>query len=150
MKNYFKKHKKTYQGFSIIELVAAMIIMGLLAGVATVAVTGYIKKANNESTRTNISTLETAITSFNLECSFFPASLDELINEPTSRPCRGFPAEGFLQKKEVPLDAWGNAFNYSKPGTHNPHSFDLWSNGADAEEGTSDDITNWKSDEPQS
>lgn len=146
MKKHRYQRKKQNKGFSIIELVAAMIIMGLLAGVATVAVTGYVNQAKNKATATNIATLETAIKTFNLECGFFPASLDELIAAPTSRTCRGYPTEGFLEKREVPLDAWGNAFNYSRPGTHNTQSYDLWSNGKDAEEGTSDDITNWTSE----
>lgn len=146
MYNNRKRTKKRNSGFSILELVAAMIIMGLLAGTAAVGVVRYISKAKIQSTQTTISTLETAIKTFHLECGFYPGTLEELISTPTSRTCKGFPAEGFMDKKEVPLDAWSNSFNYAKPGTHNSSSFDLWSNGPDAEEGTSDDLTNWKSE----
>lgn len=138
--------KKNNAGFSIIELVAAMIIMGLLAGTAAIGVIGYVNRAKKQATATNISTIETAIKTFHLECGFYPGTLEELISSPTSRVCKGFPAEGFLEKKEIPVDSWANSFNYAKPGTHNGDSFDLWSNGPDAEEGTSDDITNWKSE----
>ncbi|MCB0308403.1 MAG: type II secretion system major pseudopilin GspG [Bdellovibrionales bacterium] len=141
-----KNRKKTNSGFSIIELVAAMIIMGLLAGVATVSVVGYVNRAKKQAAETNINTLETAIKTFQLECGFYPSTLEELISEPTSRTCRGFPPEGFLEKKEIPSDPWDKEFNYARPGTHNAHSYDLWSNGPDGEEGTSDDVTNWKSE----
>ena len=143
-----RKSRKRNAGFSIIELVAAMIIMGLLAGTAAIGVIGYVNRAKKQSTQTNISTIETAIKTFHLECGFYPGTLEELISATTSRTCKGFPTEGFMEKKEIPNDAWGNSFNYAKPGTHNSDSFDLWSNGPDAEEGTSDDLTNWKSEAP--
>ena len=139
------RSKRNNRGFSIIELVAAMIIMGLLVGGATIAVTGYIKRAKIQSTKTTIATLETAIKTFHLECSFYPGSLEELISAPTSRTCKGFPEGGFLDRKEIPADGFDQPFNYAKPGTHNTDSYDLWSNGEDGEEGTSDDITNWTS-----
>lgn len=137
---------KSTAGFSLIELIAVVLIMGLLVGGVAIGVNRQIRKAKVQSAKTQIATLSQAISIFEMECGFLPSSLDDLIQEPSGgRRCKGYPAEGFLEKKEIPEDPWGLAFNYAKPGRFNTSGFDLWSNGQDGEEGTSDDIANWAS-----
>jgi general secretion pathway protein G len=48
--------------------------------------------------------------------------------------------------QELPDDPWGNKYQYANPGVHNPDSYDIYSYGPDQEDGTDDDIGNWKSD----
>jgi general secretion pathway protein G len=70
--------------------------------------------------------------------------LDALVNEPDD--ARSYPQGGYLQKRRVPEDPWGNPYEYEQPGQNNSHSFDLWSYGADGKpggEGVDADIGNW-------
>jgi general secretion pathway protein G len=140
------RHRKRIasRGFTLVEIMAVVFIIGLLIGIVSVGVSSRVKKARVEATRAQIASLEQAISMFHLECGFFPDGLDALITPPSSgRSCKGYPPEGFLSKKELPADAWSKPFNYAQPGTHNRDSYDLWSDGPDAEDGTSDDIPNW-------
>ena len=52
--------------------------------------------------------------------------------------------KGPYLKKALPFDPWGHPYHYCNPGTHNPDSYDLWSNGPDGTTGTEDDVINWK------
>ncbi len=144
MKHQPKKHNK---GFSLIELIAASIILALLAGGAAIGINGFLKKAKINAAKSEISTFDQAISLFHLECGFYPSDLIDLIREPSSgRTCKSYPDDGFLKKKEINTDPWNATYNYAHPGTHNTSQYDLWSNGPDGEEGTSDDITNWAQD----
>ena len=132
------------RGFTLVEIMAVVFIIGLLIGIVSVGVSGRVKKARVEATKAQIASLEQAISMFHLECGFYPDSLDALVTAPSSgRSCKGYPTEGFLSKKELPKDAWSTPFSYAQPGTHNTDSYDLWSVGPDAQDGTADDITNW-------
>jgi general secretion pathway protein G len=150
MNNRMKKYARVSRerGFSLVEIMAVVFIMGLMIGVVSLGVASRVKKARLEATKAQIASLEQAISMFHLECGFYPDALESLVGPPSSgRTCKGYPPEGFLSKKEVPVDPWGKAFNYAQPGTHNRDGYDLWSAGPDAEDGTSDDITNWASEQ---
>jgi len=138
-------------GFTLVELIAVMIILGLLGSVVTIGISGQIKRARTQTTNTQISQIGQAISTFHLDCGFYPTSIQDLLTEPTSRVCKGFTAGGYLEAKgaaarEIPTDPWGNPYGYSAPGVHNPESYDLWSYGADGEDGTPDDISNWSTE----
>jgi general secretion pathway protein G len=76
--------------------------------------------------------------------------LDALILEPSSDPApRNFQPGGYIQGGALPADPWGEPYQYRAPGEHNPHSFDLWSlgaDGADGGDGLDADIGNWAGD----
>ena len=141
-----KNRKAKQRGFTLVELMAVILIIGLIAGTATIAVSKRIKKARIQSTITQISQFGQSIATFHMDCGFYPSSLDDLIREPTGgKKCRGY--SPILNKKEIPQDPWKNDYNYQSPGIHAAESYDIWSNGPDGEEGTSDDITSWAVDE---
>ena len=143
-RNYRRKIRTT--GFTLIELMAVMVILGLLAGVVTIGITKQVQKAKEKTTVTQIAQLEQALSAFHLDCGFYPSAIDSLINPASSsRKCKGYTPGGYLSKKEIPSDPWGNGYNFQSPGVNNPDTYDLWSNGADGEEGTSDDIKSWSS-----
>jgi len=89
-----------------------------------------------------------ALDTFKLDNGFYPSTeqgLDALIKKPTKgRIPDKYPEEGYLRKDTIPKDPYGNNFNYTYPGQINIDYFDLWSNGVDQEEGTSDDIANFR------
>ncbi|MFH1261927.1 MAG: type II secretion system major pseudopilin GspG [Pseudomonadota bacterium] len=146
----FRKRNIGTRGFTLVEIMAVVFIIGLLVGIVGVGVNSRIKKARIEAMKAQVASLEQAISMFHLECGFYPDALESLVKPPAGgRTCKGYPSDGFLRKSEVPSDAWGKPFVYSQPGTHNRDSYDLASAGPDGEEGTADDIGNWSAEQTE-
>jgi general secretion pathway protein G len=142
-----KKRKLRRQaGFTLVEIMAVTFILALLAGGAVLGINKMVQKARVNATISQIANFGSAISAFHLECGSYPTSLNDLITAPSGRGCKGYPAGGFLEKKEIPDDPWSTSYNFVSPGIHNPDGYDLWSNGPDKEDGTSDDVTNWSSE----
>lgn len=140
-------------GFTLIEIMAVVLIMGLLAGLVGVAIFGQIDSARVTTTQTQMKQIEQALTFYQMDNGRFPTTeqgLEALVREPAIGPePRNYRPGGYLQGDQVPRDAWGNPYQYENPGQHNPESFDLWSLGADGAPGGSDtdaDIGNWSED----
>jgi general secretion pathway protein G len=138
------------RGFTLIEIMAVVVIMGLLMGIVGTAVFTQIEKARVNTTRAQIEQLEAALTFYQMDNGRFPTTeqgLQARVERPTSAPePRSYNPAGYLKKRQVPLDGWGNPYQYAMPGTNNPESFDLWSLGADGQPGGSDtdaDLGNW-------
>ncbi len=112
-------------GFSLIELMVVITIIGLLAGIVGVNVVGRLKVANIQTTKAQIINIENAIKTHKMEKRRLPDSLEDLVGE-----------DGFLDSDEVPRDAWGNEFMYEPQGRSD---FILISLGADAVEGGEDE-----------
>lgn len=143
---WINRKAKLQRGFSLIEIMAVIILIAGITAVAIPNITGAIARGKRNTTMANISALENAISQFELECSFVPTSLDDLIEAPTARRCKGYPDGGFLRGGKIPLDGWNNEFSYSKPGVKNPKSYDIWSDGKDIDD-DSDNIGNWEDED---
>ena len=140
-------------GFTLIEIMAVVLIMGFLAGIVGVAVVAQIDKARVTTTRTQIKQLEAALTIFQMENGFFPSTdqgLEALVEEPTGgREVRNYREGGYLQGGVVPLDAWQSPYQYESPGQIN-RDYDIWSLGADGVPGGTGvdaDIGNWSNED---
>lgn len=135
-------------GFTLIEIMAVVVIMGMLMATLAVGISGQIDKARISTTRAKIIRLEQALEFYQMDNARFPTGdqgLDALAHKPSSPPIpRAFTPGGYI-KTEGLTDPWGQPFQYRIPGTNNPHSFDLWSVGPDGVEG-GDDIANWTID----
>jgi general secretion pathway protein G len=139
-------------GFTLIEIMAVVLIMGFLAGIVGVAVFGQLDKARVTTAQTQIKSLENALAFYQMDNGHFPSAeqgLEALVRPPTSGPQpRNYRPGGYLQGGQVPLDPWGNPFQYESPGQINTNSFDLWSFGADGRpggDGVNAEIGNWSS-----
>lgn len=136
-------------GFTLIEIMVVVVIIGLLAGLVGVNVLNRLKKAQIQATATQIANLSSALDNFHLDNGFYPTTeqgLDSLVSKPSvGKIPKNFPQGGYLRQKSLPLDPWKNDYNYLSPGTNNPDSYDLWSFGPDQQEGTDDDVANWES-----
>ena len=140
-------------GFTLIEIMAVVLIMGMLAGIVGVAVIGQIDGARVKTTETQIKQIESAIAFYQMDNGRPPSTeqgLQALVTKPTIGPePRNYRSGGYLKGNKLPVDGWQNDFQYQFPGTNNPESFDLWSLGADGTPGGSDnnaDIGNWDGD----
>ena len=137
-------------GFTLIEIMAVVIIMGLLAGVVGVAIFGQLDTARVNTTRTQMKQIEQALAFYQMDNGRFPSTeqgLRALVEQPTIGPePRNYRPGGYLQGGRLPTDAWGGDYQYEYPGSNNTEGFDIWSFGADGQPGGTDvdaDIGNW-------
>lgn len=122
-------------GFTMVELMAVLVIIGLLAGVVAVNVVGKIDKARVTQTKANLKLLHNSVTQFKLDTGEYPSEevgLMELIEQPGD--VEGWDPGGYLETTEIPKDGWKNDFYYMLyPESGKP--FVIISYGADGEEG---------------
>lgn len=127
------------KGFTMVELTIAVVGAGVLAGlVLPILLTKPYIDTQMEKTQAHISMLETIIGLYFMDVGEYPETLNDLVG-PNGDPKWKGP---YLKKKEIPKDAWGRVFIYNPDGVMGAN-FDLFSPGADGQEGTEDDITNW-------
>jgi general secretion pathway protein G len=122
-------------GFTLIEILIVVAIIGLIATLIAPNLIGRFERSKEEITKAQVEMLSSATQSFMLDMSRLPNTLDELVNS-TDPKWRG----PYLSKQRLPKDPWGRDYQYKCPGDHGP--FDLYSLGP---EGTLGDksITNW-------
>lgn len=132
-------------GFTLIELMVVMIILGLLAALVAPKVFNKLGKANTNAAYAQIELLGTALDSFRLDVGRYPTTSEGL--EALIKPVSG--DEGwhgpYLKKSEIPLDPWRNPYHYECPGNHG--DYDLYSYGkdnAEGGEGEDSDLVSWK------
>ena len=136
------------RGFTLIELMVVIVILGLLATVVTLNVMPSQDRAMVEKARADIAVLEHSLETYRLDNLAYPSSgqgLAALQRAPQdlSQPQRYRPG-GYVRR--LPADPWGNPYQYRQPG-NDGRSFDVWSQGADGADGGSDDnadIGNWQ------
>jgi general secretion pathway protein G len=124
------------KGFTLIELMLVVIIIGVLVSMVVPRLAGRSEEARISAARADINAnISTALDLYELDNGKYPDSLDVL----TVKTAAG---KGPYLKKR-PQDPWGNAYGYKSPGEHSP-DYDLYSFGPDAKEGGDDDIGNWE------
>ena len=138
-------------GFTLIELMVVIVILGILAGLIVPRIMGRPEEAKQLKAKMQIQSLETALKLYKLDNGFYPDT-EQGLAALTAPPSSGkipnsWRKGGYLEKGKVPMDPWGNAFVYISPGTHS--DYDLTSFGADGIRGgeeTERDINNWELD----
>jgi len=146
-----RENKNGESGFTLIELMVVIVILGLLAGLILPRFIGQSDTAKRQVASTQIATLETALKMYKLDNGSYPTTeqgLKALVEAPTAGTLpKNWRKGGYLEKGKIPKDPWKNEFIYVCPGSHG--DFDLSSLGADGEVGGADfdkDINNWEVD----
>jgi general secretion pathway protein G len=136
-------------GFTLIEILVVVLIIGLLSAVLATNLIGRADDAKIQLAATQIRNLEQSLELYRLDNGRYPTGeqgLAALVREPTSEPRpRRYPPGGYV-KRDALQDPWGAPYEYVFPGENNSHSFDLSSFGADGlegGEGNNADIANW-------
>ncbi|MFP4662094.1 MAG: type II secretion system major pseudopilin GspG [Halanaerobiales bacterium] len=149
MGNVSKNKNKREEAFTLIEILIAIVIVAAFLAVVGPELFSRISQSNQTAAGNQIDVFKVALNNYRLDNGRYPTNqqgLKALIEEPTTPPLPGDWNGPYLEKKEIPLDPWGNEYQYRIPGRHNTHKYDLWSNGKDGIEGGSDedaDVTNW-------
>ena len=135
-------------GFTLIELMVVIVILGILAGLIIPRIMGRPEEARRMKARVQIESIETALKLYKLDNGNYPSTeqgLQALVEAPaTGELAKSWREGGYLEKGKVPKDPWGNDYIYLSPGTRG--DFDLISYGADGTaggEGKNEDINNW-------
>ena len=129
-------------GFTLIEIMVVIIILGLLATLVIPNITGYTEKAKVEKAKADIASLEGALELFRADNGFFPTTeqgLDALVVKPSTGRIPSKWMEGGYFRKGIPFDPWGNHYVYFAPGRRG-ESFEIVSLGADGQE-SDDDVS---------
>lgn len=134
------------KGFTLIEILVVVIIIGILAALVIPKYAGRTEQARIAAAKTQINTLfSSALDMYEADNGNYPSTeqgLQALRVQPNTEPVPKNWKGPYLQK-DVPVDPWGNSYVYTCPGTHNPSGYDLYSLGPDGQEGTDDDIASW-------
>jgi general secretion pathway protein G len=140
-----KTYRRRSAGFTLIELMVVAIIVGVLAVTIVPQFIGTTHDAKVSAAKSDVAQLRTAVERFNLNMDRYP-SMEEGLKALVEAPA------GADQKWRGPYidqlraDPWGHPYQYRVPGVHHPTSFDIWSRGADGQdggEGEAADIGNW-------
>lgn len=140
----YKKSRKKAQGFTLIEMLIVMVILGLLAALVAPRMFGKVGRSRQQAAKAQISLFETALDTYRLDVGKYPAT-DMGLRALREKPQDVERWDGPYLPKDIPLDPWGNSYEYSSPGEHG--EFDIMSFGADGRPGGENedaDIVNWK------
>ena len=131
------------RGFTLLELLVVMVIIGLLAGFVGPKFFAQIGKSQTKIARAQIDALEKALDQYRIDVGRYPPT-DQGLAALVERPGGETKWAGPYLKKGIPLDPWSNAYIYKSPGDHGEH--DIVSYGKDGQpggSGESEDIANW-------
>jgi general secretion pathway protein G len=141
-----RQRKKSFAataGFTLLELLVVMVIIGLLAGFVAPKFFAQIGKSETKTARAQIDSLEKALDQYRLDLGRYPTN-EQGLAALTERPAGETKWAGPYLKKQVPPDPWARPYVYKFPGEHG--EYDLFSYGKDGQPGGSgeaEDIVNW-------
>ena len=145
------KQELNNSGFTFIELMVVIVILGILALYVAPKILDRPDEARINAAKVQIKSIETALKLYKLDNGVYPTTeqgLEALVQAPeVGQLAKSWREGGYLERDKVPQDPWGNDYVYLSPGVHS--DFDLMSYGADGEqggEGKYADINNWEMD----
>jgi general secretion pathway protein G len=137
-----RNRDRAASGFTLVELMVVIVILGLLASLVGTNVVRHISRAKITTAKTQIKMLDQAVIDFWMDTGQYPDNsigLDALVEQPPG--VDRWDKDGYLKEPVVPLDPWGNDYIYylySSPGESG--KYDIYSMGPDGKEDTEDDI----------
>ncbi|MDF9401004.1 type II secretion system major pseudopilin GspG [Vibrio sp. 1180_3] len=140
-----RKKANKQSGFTLLEVMVVVVILGILASFVVPNLLGNKEKADQQKAITDIVALENALDMYKLDNSVYPTTdqgLEALVTKPSSPEPRNYRDGGYIRR--LPNDPWGNPYQYLSPGDNS--TVDIFTLGADGQEGgegVSADIGNW-------
>ncbi|MHC4641134.1 MAG: type II secretion system major pseudopilin GspG [Planctomycetota bacterium] len=140
-------HRLHKSGFTLIELMIVVVILGLLATIVMPRILDRPEQARRMKAKVDIRSIKSTLALFKADTGRFPTTSEGLEILVTDPGIKGYNKDGYLDK--VPLDPWGNRYIFLSPGVHSK-DYDLESYGKDGEDGGTDndaDIESWNLEE---
>jgi len=137
-----RREKSSTAGFTLIELMLVIIIIGIIVSIAVPRIAGRTERARNVAAKADISSLSAALDAFEIDVGQFPTTeegLQALVVKPANMPPETVWNGPYM--RQIPSDPWNRPFVYRYPGNLGV-DYDLISLGPDGQEGTGDDLTN--------
>lgn len=141
-----RRQRRALSGFTLLEILVVLAIIGLLAGLAITNVDKIFGGAQGNAAKLFVSqTMKAPLTTYRIHMGSYPTTgegLQALVSAPGGKADKWHGP--YIEGGRVPLDPWEEPYQYAYPGTRNKESYDLWSKGPDKQSGTPDDIGNWE------
>ncbi|WP_338557733.1 type II secretion system major pseudopilin GspG [Erwinia sp. E_sp_B04_7] len=141
-----QQRKQNQRGFTLLEIMIVVVILGVLASLMLPSLMGNKDKADRQKALSDIVTLENALEMYRLDNNIYPSTaqgLKALVKKPEIAPIpRNYRDDGYVRR--LPKDPWGNPYQLKSPGQHG--TLDIYSFGPGGVEGE-DNIANWQLDE---
>lgn len=139
-----KARQRRSRGFTLMEMVLVLAIIGLLVGIGASSMTSVVGEAENTVAKAGLDTLQSGLILYKSRCDMYPTAaqgLQALVTQPTTNPV---PKRWkSVLKASAITDPWQKPYQYKYPGVKNKGSFDIYSLGPDGVE-SEDDIGNWE------
>lgn len=136
-----KRIHSNQKGFTLIEVLVVVVIMGMLIGLIGPNVLGQVDRARVTTAKTDIASLSQALDMYKLDNHFYPTTdqgIDALVTKPNVSPVpRNWNSGGYIKGSKIPLDPWDGEYVYFSPG-EDGQPYELFSLGADGRVGGSD------------
>ncbi len=149
MRAMLRRHRRAESGFTLIEVMVVVIILGILAAAIVPKLMSRPDEARLVKARQDIRTLESALQLYRLDNFVYPTTeqgLTSLVEKPLDEPVPpNWKQGGYIER--LPQDPWGNEYQYLNPGVNG--EIDIYSLGSDGQSGgsgTGADVGNWKLD----
>lgn len=132
------------KGFTLIEMLIVMVILGLLAALVGPRMFGKVGKSKQKAAKAQIALFETALDTYRLDTSRYPTT-DQGLQALRVKPSGVERWDGPYLPKDIPLDPWGHSYKYQSPGEHGDYDIiSLGADGAEGGEGEDADVVSWK------
>jgi general secretion pathway protein G len=138
---------RSHKAFTLMEVLLVLVILVVLGAIVVPMFSGIGDSANVKAATTQVGFLENAIDMFKFETKQLPGTLEDLVEEPSDAKLAKNWSGPYMKANKDLVDPWDNPYKYDAKGKKNQTSYDVWSTGPDGQDGTADDIGNWKEKE---